>query len=104
MTQSSNTENRHFNQCIFLLYNCFVHCHICIYKNPKPVYIIIRVIAFLVSVPDGLAFDPVSRLLYLTDTGEDVIMAFTQDLQQNTIIISQGLEEPRGIALDPFKG
>ena len=56
------------------------------------------------AVPDGLVVDPISRLVFLADTGDDAIIALSTNLAYHTYIITNGLREPRGLAIDPFEG
>ncbi|WAR30551.1 DMBT1-like protein [Mya arenaria] len=53
------------------------------------------------SVADGIAVDAVSQLLFYTDTGSDIIAVMTMDGSFQSIIINQGLDEPRAIVVDP---
>ena len=57
-----------------------------------------------VSVPDGIAVDIVSRLVYYTDTGLDIIGVMTLDGRNHFTLLDAGLDEPRGIALHPAAG
>ncbi|XP_041357551.1 low-density lipoprotein receptor-related protein 6-like [Gigantopelta aegis] len=52
------------------------------------------------SVPDGLTLDPVSRLIFYTDMGNDVIALMDMDDYYHKTIINTNLDQPRGIALD----
>ncbi|XP_013405316.1 low-density lipoprotein receptor-related protein 4-like [Lingula anatina] len=56
------------------------------------------------SVVDGVAVDPLSRLLYYTDTGRNVIGVMSMDGRYSKILINESLDEPRSIALDPMHG
>ena len=51
-----------------------------------------------------MAIDYTSRLLYYTDTGLDIIAVMTLDGRQHFTIVEDGMEEPRGIVLDPAAG
>jgi len=53
------------------------------------------------SVPDGIAVDAVSQLVFYTDTGNDIIAVMTTNGSFKGVLISQGLDEPRAIVLDP---
>ena len=63
---------------------------------------------FVVSIdidsPDGVAVDWVSRNLYWTDRGLDRIEMSRLDGSSRHIIISEGLQKPRAIVVDPFEG
>ena len=51
--------------------------------------------------PDGLAVDWVGRNLYWCDKGTDTIEVSTLQGDYRRVIIKQGLQEPRALALDP---
>ena len=63
---------------------------------------------FVVSIdidsPDGVAVDWVSHNLYWTDKGMDRIEMSRLDGSSRLILISEGLQEPRAIVVDPFEG
>jgi len=63
---------------------------------------------FVVSVeidsPDGVAVDWVGRNLYWTDKGMDRIELSRLNGSSRRILISEGLQEPRAIVVDPFEG
>ena len=48
--------------------------------------------------------DYISRLLFYTDTGKDIIALLTMDGATEKIIINSGLDEPRAIEVDPLNG
>ena len=50
---------------------------------------------------DGIAVDSVSQLVFYTDTGSNIIAVMTMDGSFQAVLISQGLDEPRAIVLDP---
>ena len=54
--------------------------------------------------PDGIAVDWVARNLYWTDTGMDRIEVSRLNGSSRRVLISDGLDEPRAIALDPEAG
>ena len=56
------------------------------------------------AIPDGLAIDYVSRLLYYTDAGRHIIAAMTLNGAYHATIISTRLHNPRAIELDPRNG
>ncbi|KAK7483330.1 hypothetical protein BaRGS_00025390 [Batillaria attramentaria] len=56
------------------------------------------------SVPDGLAVDPLSRLLFYTDAGNDVIGMMTISGASHKTIINTNLDQPRAIVLDTMNG
>lgn len=56
---------------------------------------------FLDSIPDGLAVDAISRLIFYTDTGNDIIAVVTLDGSASAVIINSDLDEPRAIVVSP---
>ena len=48
--------------------------------------------------------DPISRLLFYTDTGKDTISLMKLDGTSERVIISSSLDEPRDIEVDPING
>lgn len=53
---------------------------------------------------DGLAVDWIARNLYWTDTHSDRIEVSRLNGTSRKVLISEGLDEPRAIALDPARG
>lgn len=56
------------------------------------------------GVCDGLAVEWMRNQLYWTDTTDDVIRVSDLEGKNTRILISLGLDEPRGIVLDPERG
>ena len=54
--------------------------------------------------PDGFVIDWVSRNMFWTDTGTDRIEVARLDGSSRRVIISDRLDEPRAIAVDPMNG
>jgi len=54
--------------------------------------------------PDGLAVDWIAKNLYWCDKGTDTIDISRLDGRYRKVLIREGLQEPRAIALDPFHG
>lgn len=55
-----------------------------------------------INSPEGLAVDWISRRLYWTDSSKDIIeVASLDNPRQRAVLISKGLVNPRGIAVDP---
>ncbi|KAK3579903.1 hypothetical protein CHS0354_031421 [Potamilus streckersoni] len=52
----------------------------------------------------GIALDSISRLLFYTDMGNDIIAAISLDGSLQKTIISSGLVNPRAIVTDPING
>ena len=53
---------------------------------------------------DGLAVDPVSRLIFYTDAGNDVIAMMTMATFALKTVINSSLDKPRAIVLDTADG
>ena len=62
------------------------------------------VISSQIKHPDGLAVDWVARNLYWTDAGTDQIEVSRLNGLSREVLISENLDEPRAIALDPARG
>ena len=62
------------------------------------------VISSQIKHPVGLAVDWVARNLYWTDTGTDRIEVSRLNGSSRKLLISENLDEPRAIALDPARG
>ncbi|XP_067123645.1 low-density lipoprotein receptor-related protein 1 isoform X3 [Centruroides vittatus] len=60
--------------------------------------------ASTVQSPDGLAVDWVGRNLYWCDKGKDTIEVSKLNGRFRKVLIREGLQEPRAIALDPYQG
>ena len=56
------------------------------------------------SVPDGIAIDTISRLVYYTDAGADIIAVMTLDGSQHFTLVTEDMTQPRAIVLHPAKG
>lgn len=56
-----------------------------------------------VAIPDGLAVDSISGLIFYTDTGNDIIAVMTLDGTISAVIVSSDLDQPRAIVADPIK-
>ena len=54
--------------------------------------------------PDGLAVDWVGRNLYWCDKGSDTIEVSNLNGEYRRVIVSEGLLEPRALAVDPTTG
>lgn len=57
-----------------------------------------------VQSPDGIAVDWVGGNLYFCDKGTDTIEVSKLDGRFRKVLINDGLNEPRAIVLDPFRG
>lgn len=53
---------------------------------------------------DGLAVDWIYNHLYWTDTGKNTIELSNLEGNMRKILITDGIEEPRAIALNPIDG
>ncbi|KAK7483345.1 hypothetical protein BaRGS_00025405, partial [Batillaria attramentaria] len=56
------------------------------------------------AMPDGMAVDPLSRLVFYTDSGLDVIAMMTMSGSRHRTIIDTDLDQPRAIVLDTMNG
>ena len=57
-----------------------------------------------VDNPDGIAVDWIARNVYWTDTGTDRIEVARLNGTSRKVLISENLDEPRAIVLDPMGG
>ncbi|KAK7092478.1 hypothetical protein V1264_008216 [Littorina saxatilis] len=56
------------------------------------------------AVLDGIAVDPLSRLIFYTDAGNDVIAMLTMSTWAKKTVVSSNLDKPRAIVLDVVNG
>ena len=54
--------------------------------------------------PEGVAVDWLGRTIYWTDSGKDTIEVASLTKQYRKTLISEGLDNPRGIAVHPGLG
>ncbi|XP_015113339.1 nidogen-2 isoform X5 [Diachasma alloeum] len=57
-----------------------------------------------VSSPEGISIDWVSRNLFWTDSGRGTIEVASLETKKRKVLISEGLVNPRGIAVHPYRG
>ena len=57
-----------------------------------------------IKSPEGIAIDWVARSLYWTDSENDNIEVIGLDGSSKRILINEGLDEPRALAVDPTRG
>lgn len=57
-----------------------------------------------IKSPQGIAIDWVARSLYWTDSENDNIEVIRLDGSSRNILINEGLDEPRALAVDPTRG
>lgn len=57
-----------------------------------------------IKSPQGIAIDWVARSLYWTDSENDNIEVIRLDGSSRKILINEGLDEPRALAVDPTRG
>jgi len=62
------------------------------------------IISANLTTPDGLAIDWIADNIYWTDAGRKVIEVARLDGSSRKIIIQDGLDEPRAVAMFPRKG
>ncbi|XP_067663880.1 sushi, von Willebrand factor type A, EGF and pentraxin domain-containing protein 1-like isoform X2 [Haliotis asinina] len=53
---------------------------------------------------DGLAIDPISRLIFYTDRGNDLIGVVTMATRHHKVVITENTHMPRHIEVDPVNG
>ncbi|KAL7675608.1 hypothetical protein ACOME3_001875 [Neoechinorhynchus agilis] len=56
------------------------------------------------SQPEGIAVDPISRLIFWVDSKEKRIYASSMNGRKRKTIVSQGISKPRSIAVNPEEG
>ncbi|XP_060564355.1 P-selectin-like isoform X2 [Ruditapes philippinarum] len=56
------------------------------------------------SIPDGLAVDPVSKLVFYTDAGNHLIALMELDGSNHAVIVTKDIDKPRAIVPDPVNG
>lgn len=54
--------------------------------------------------PEGISIDWVSRNIYWTDSTKDTLEVANLDSRRRKVIVSEGLVNPRGVAVHPAKG
>jgi low density lipoprotein receptor-related protein 5/6 len=57
-----------------------------------------------VKYPEGIAVDWIGRNLYWSDTGTDRIEVSRLNGTSRRVLVSENLDEPRAIAVDPGEG
>lgn len=57
-----------------------------------------------IKSPQGIAIDWVARSLYWTDLENGNIEVIKLDGSSRKILINEGLDEPRALAVDPTRG
>ena len=62
------------------------------------------IVSSAIQHPHGVAVDWVARNLYWTDTGTDTIEVSRLNGSSRKVLISENLDEPRAIALEPTRG
>ena len=62
------------------------------------------IISANLTIPDGLAVDWIADNIYWTDAGRKVLEVARLDGSSRKIIIRDGLDEPRALAIFPRKG
>jgi len=62
------------------------------------------IVSVEVMNPDGVAIDWISRNIFWTDTGTNRIEVARLDGSSRRVIISDELDEPRAIVVDPVNG
>lgn len=62
------------------------------------------IISANLTTPDGLAVDWIAENIYWTDAGRKVLEVARLDGSSRKIIIRDGLDEPRAVAMFPTEG
>ena len=57
-----------------------------------------------VKHPEGIALDWIGRNLYWSDTGTDIIEVCHLNGSSRRVLVSEDLDEPRAMAVDPGEG
>ncbi|XP_072765184.1 nidogen isoform X3 [Anoplolepis gracilipes] len=57
-----------------------------------------------VSSPEGLSVDWVSRNVFWTDSGKKTVEVASLITKKRKVLVSDGLDNPRGIAVHPYRG
>lgn len=57
-----------------------------------------------VSSPEGISIDWVSRAIFWTDSAKETVEVAHLDTRIRKVLISDGLKNPRGIAVHPYRG
>lgn len=55
-------------------------------------------------MPDGLAVDSASRLIFYTDAGNNIIAMIAISSYHHRVVVDSNLDEPRAIELDKLNG
>ena len=76
----------------------FIEVVICVLSGEE------TIVSTEVDNPDGIAVDWVARNVYWTDTGTDRIEVARLNGTSRKVLISENLDEPRAIVLDPMGG
>jgi nidogen (entactin) len=57
-----------------------------------------------IGSPEGISIDWVSRNIYWTDSTKDTLEVANLDSKRRKVIVSNGLVNPRGVAVHPARG
>lgn len=57
-----------------------------------------------IGSPEGISIDWVSRNIYWTDSRKDTLEVANLDSKRRKVIVSDGLVNPRGVAVHPARG
>jgi nidogen (entactin) len=57
-----------------------------------------------IGSPEGISIDWVSRNIYWTDSTKDTLEVANLDSKRRKVIVSDGLVNPRGVAVHPARG
>lgn len=62
------------------------------------------IVSINLTTPDGLAVDWIADNIYWTDAGRKVLEVARLDGSSRKIVVQDGLDEPRALAMFPHKG
>lgn len=57
-----------------------------------------------VATPEGIAIDWISRVIFWTDPSNKTIEVAHLETKKRKVLFAEGLHNPRGIAVHPFRG
>lgn len=57
-----------------------------------------------IGSPEGISIDWVSRNIFWTDSTKDTLEVANLDSKRRKVIVSEGLVNPRGVAVHPERG
>ena len=96
----TNTQQRGYMQLVF---NIFRHCSgLKVLSLIPSLYCLY--FTFSDTVVEGLAVDPISRLIFYSDSGTGTVNLVSIDGTASKVVTSRNIGKPRGLALDSANG